>query len=1435
MPRTVFRVFLSSTFGDFQAEREKLRIEVWPRLEKLCAAHGASFHVVDLRWGIPPLIASNQETLKVCLDEVHRCQSASPRPKPNFIMLIGDRYGWRPPAVTVPEADWVRIVESLSEADRAFLESWYQQDTNATPPVWCLKPREGAHLDIHVWRQAETRLTSILHQAARLLVLPAERYLYSATHMEIAEGLLRLKEDTGHIFAFRRQLSGLPDQNTSGLAYRYADYLPDGMREPDSVDLQKILKEQVEKVLPSSHLYTYQAHWQGHEPDVISLDHLDAFCTSIEESLRTVIAEELKTITQSTPMENDQEIQAQFLEENGKLVIGREKELEKIIAYIHQQDMRFPLVIQARGGAGKSVLMAGTIHRIKQSITAQDPVQPVLVYRFIGASPRSWQIMSFFEDLMQEIARAYGQSDPQIEKTSSREDQSDVLQSSMSLATKNQPLIMCLDGIDQFGADHLESFIRIMPAQLPKNVKLILSILRGPDSDLLARHYAEASVINLDPLSSDDFGRILDARLSGRTLTSSQRASILAKATSSGLPLWLSLAAPIARELASWENPPEFPGDIKAMARHVINRIAKKHGQVLTLSSIRYIKLARFGLSETELQQILWADPDVRAEFEATKNSDQPAVDALPPILWSRLYNELDPYINEYWMDGQLLHRYFHRVFGEVADEMDESTRKVLHGRLADWFKAQPLRLDALPNGRKLMELPGHLVLADRISEAQAIVANFDFGMAKCQLNRSDDWVEDVHKADNGKNPDEFKEWYSFIRTNSHILRRGTHDWPADRILLQLASEYTPASLIARSAESWLDEGKCTWVWIKKLPTFNVSAPKDFIFKIDSIEDPRSMALLSDGCFVSFAHFDVSVWDKKGARLFQLKENRDGLVLTDGKILTWLYDTDDGQFKVLNTDLTTAYSISIHSGTIHGATLLSDGNILSWSDDGTLAVWEPGGTILRKSAPFENGIKLTASGTQGNIFFCTFDNTIRLWNNDNTVTIVKEPHNKEVKTYGDNVRRMVTYDQGKLALLWEEYHLSLIDSDGKQINELSILPLPFNIVEGPDGTLLVCNADSIEQWDSNGDTILRIYKGHTATIWGALVLLNGNILSWSHDATLRLWSPKAELLAVYQGHNRAVERAIELSDNRVLSCGEIGGDICVWDIGEIKPELTHTDNIQVKGHLLTVHPDGRIITYGGDTGEIGFWDRDGCLLNHLHGHRGQVKCIDFFPNGDFISCDSDSIVLWTANGEMIRRYGNSGNGNNSRITVLSENRFLFSDQYKTWFYDTKKEHTNAVVSATDPCMYIDYVVASNTYYNKPYIEDDSHPIYDLDGHWLRDISSDEYREIYTDLTHGQYKDYTESDTFKVCNYYPGKDFRSHGFITVVKKSSKSESLLWAWHSEGLLHGSGIFREGLIIGVDNNGDIISLHLMQGNTSVSLDDIETNRLIPPRSFQ
>ena len=349
MPRAIFRVFLSSTFGDFQSERESLR-GVWNRLEQYCAAHGASFHLVDLRWGISPSLAHNHNTIQICLDEVRRCQKLSP--KPNFIMLIGDRYGWRPPSATLPDNDFTLIREALSPDDATFFLSWYRRDNNEVPPVWRLKPREGEFLDQEAWQPVESRISTILHEVATSLALPPESYQYSATHREISAGLLTYDGAREHVFSFNREIIGLSETVSSKIARRFADYGDDGIRDADSVRLLKELKRQIASILPEDHLHSYEVDWQGDESGPIALTHLDRLSINVETALQRIIGAELQQMIQTTPLEEELSGQEAFLHETGTLLIGRDRELRRITGYLNRKKTGFPLILHAPGGAG---------------------------------------------------------------------------------------------------------------------------------------------------------------------------------------------------------------------------------------------------------------------------------------------------------------------------------------------------------------------------------------------------------------------------------------------------------------------------------------------------------------------------------------------------------------------------------------------------------------------------------------------------------------------------------------------------------------------------------------------------------------------------------------------------------------------------------------------------------------------------------------------------------------------------------------------------------------------------------------------------------------------------------------------------------------------------------------------------------------------------
>ncbi|MGQ0701898.1 MAG: DUF4062 domain-containing protein [Gemmatimonadales bacterium] len=298
-----FRIFVSSTFTDLVEERNALHRTVFPALKQLCEEHQARFQAIDLRWGVREEAALDQQTMRICLDEVKRCQDITPRP--NFLILLGERYGWRPLPPVIPAEEFTELYGVFNTLDPGevvtaavssyLLDSWYLRDDNV-PPEYRLKPRvlrEGQtpEEEAEEWLETETRLREVLADAAveahapRWLVdIPGgfmfsqlrdpdraeeERLKYemSATEREIQNGALAVSDASEHVFCFFRTIEDLPNDAT---AEGYRDLIPDrdrpGRLSVDSesdryLERLKGTAGQLRQKLPEANFREYQAQW----------------------------------------------------------------------------------------------------------------------------------------------------------------------------------------------------------------------------------------------------------------------------------------------------------------------------------------------------------------------------------------------------------------------------------------------------------------------------------------------------------------------------------------------------------------------------------------------------------------------------------------------------------------------------------------------------------------------------------------------------------------------------------------------------------------------------------------------------------------------------------------------------------------------------------------------------------------------------------------------------------------------------------------------------------------------------------------------------------------------------------------------------------------------------------------------------------------------
>lgn len=176
--------------------RDALQREVFPKLREFCYQHGCRSQAIDLRWGVSEEAAVDQQTMNICLEEIRRSQEVTPRP--NFIVLLGQRYGWRPLPAHIPAEEFEQILDRVSESQRGLLGQWYRRDDDAVPPECCLQPRTGEYEDGGRWAPTETKLHSILTDAMAGMEPTEEervKYARSATEQEILGCILQADID----------------------------------------------------------------------------------------------------------------------------------------------------------------------------------------------------------------------------------------------------------------------------------------------------------------------------------------------------------------------------------------------------------------------------------------------------------------------------------------------------------------------------------------------------------------------------------------------------------------------------------------------------------------------------------------------------------------------------------------------------------------------------------------------------------------------------------------------------------------------------------------------------------------------------------------------------------------------------------------------------------------------------------------------------------------------------------------------------------------------------------------------------------------------------------------------------------------------------------------------------------------------------------------
>ena len=660
-----FRVFISSTFEDLKAERDALQRDVFPRLRKLCEEHGARFQAIDLRWGVRDEAAIDQQTMEICLREIERCQQTGI--KPNFIVLLGERYGWRPLPARIEAEEFNKVRDRATDADKRLIDDWYERDENAVPPELLLKPRTGEFADKDRWGEVEQKLHRILRVAARDAGLAPEaliKYEASATHQEILKGLGESEEDRRHVFAFFR-------------------YPVEGAKVDPELEA---LEGDLRRKLTEANVRPFR------------IGEIEKLCTGVEESLKKVILDETSKFTSCNALDLEIEAHDRFAADRCRIFVGRGGALTGISDYLRGPE-RQPLVLHGESGSGKSAVMAKASEQYKG--------RGRVIRRFVGVSPESTSGLALLTSICRQISPGETPFDYyQLER---------VFKDQLANVTSEQPLVLFIDALDQLPSSDPAREARWLPAELPPFVKVVVSTTG--DGERLP----SGLPLRLERMIAAEGGQALDALLrdARRTLQPGQRETVLSHFERCGLPLYFKLAAEESRLWMSF-SPPDtcaLGEGIAGILDTLFDRLASNanHGPVVVSRSLGYLAAARYGLTEDEMLDVLSVDEEVWQDF-LSRAHHTPPEHRLPVIVWSRLFLDLEPYLTERAVPGGTTVSFYHR---QLADRVASTPQ--FHSNLAEYFQSrQPM------NARKASEWPWQLRAAGAWQSLLAALTDLD-------------------------------------------------------------------------------------------------------------------------------------------------------------------------------------------------------------------------------------------------------------------------------------------------------------------------------------------------------------------------------------------------------------------------------------------------------------------------------------------------------------------------------------------------------------------------------------------------------------------------------------------------------------------------------------------------------------------------------------
>lgn len=711
MQRRMIRIFVSSTFQDFETERNQLIQEVYGKLETLCRRNGFSFQIIDLRWGVSKEDAAENLSIQICLSEIARCQELSP--EVNFLIMVGERYGWIPLPVQISEQEWNILTSDIfrGSKEEQMLSTYYRQDKNNSAQPYCLLPQR-------MIEEQEIVSDEVIHE---LLYAQAKKYLeedklqkykQSATEQEIMSGYFGSSAAT-NTFVMIKTGSEIPPKKKESLELQHC---------------AEALQKKLENSLKQSQKHQLCIYREGDK----------RYSSDAYSFLKNVIEAQINSYAEMSEFDQEQEVLQNTYRRITKEYVPLPGH-QDILATLENTGKSY--LLTGESGSGKSWLLKYLAAKLKNEgrIVAAvfNDIQP------LGRTLNS-ALAFLTETLHQEGVLGTGKIPPQDLQHPVAWFEN-VLQS----IRPNRNVTVILDCVDKI-YDYKYADQGLFRINIPSNVTVIISAISVKDlhsADIVPEPPKELCLQALSHTGGMDLLQTLLHRHGRRLQLEQEKAVSLClhrNDTDTIDALAVELLLQICIRLHSWDV---FPCR-HALNFHTLVQITLFHEnrndyRELRSHALGYLALASVGVTEAEIIDLLSHDETVVREirtqtpwgFELNLEQDSSVQGQdsssykgkIPFVLWAILYAQMRPFLTELMDHGIILLQFRHiRLKEEVLHAIPASVQIELlqvmqqYYRTGEWILNNGKTVQA--NRRKVCELlPIYELLGDTDSIRQEL------------------------------------------------------------------------------------------------------------------------------------------------------------------------------------------------------------------------------------------------------------------------------------------------------------------------------------------------------------------------------------------------------------------------------------------------------------------------------------------------------------------------------------------------------------------------------------------------------------------------------------------------------------------------------------------------------------------------------------------